>query len=179
MTKCSVLPRGFGTLPAGSAVRLKSRFALYSASGALDAPRRLAAVADLLAAVLADDFFGGDFDAPSADDFARVEDFARVDGFLPVDAPRLAVVVESALALRFEALFARVAALRGVVRFALDRAPARFAAMSTVLAKSMPERAQSAAPAPCEVIEEDTRPRAFGPFRPGRDRAGNCRGAWG
>lgn len=34
MTKCRDLPRAFGTFPAGSAVRLKSRFALYSASGA-------------------------------------------------------------------------------------------------------------------------------------------------
>src|SRR4051794_25994213 len=34
MTKCSVLPRGLGTFPAGSAVRVKSRFALYSRSGA-------------------------------------------------------------------------------------------------------------------------------------------------
>src|SRR4051812_34655692 len=33
MTKCSVFPRVFGTLPDGSAVRVKSRFALYSASG--------------------------------------------------------------------------------------------------------------------------------------------------
>ena len=39
MTKCRDLPRALGTLPAGSAVRLKSRFALYSASGAADAAR--------------------------------------------------------------------------------------------------------------------------------------------
>src|SRR5690349_4151106 len=34
MTKCNVLPRGLGTFPAGSAVRVKSRFALYSPRGA-------------------------------------------------------------------------------------------------------------------------------------------------
>ena len=34
MTKCSAFPRAFGTFPAGSAVLVKSRFALYSASGA-------------------------------------------------------------------------------------------------------------------------------------------------
>src|SRR6476469_9413298 len=39
MTKCSALPRGLGTLPAGSAVRVKSRFALYSVSGAAFAAR--------------------------------------------------------------------------------------------------------------------------------------------
>lgn len=33
MTKCRVLLRGFGTFPAGSAVRVKSRFALYSPRG--------------------------------------------------------------------------------------------------------------------------------------------------
>jgi hypothetical protein len=42
MTKCSALPRGFGTFPAGSAVRVKSRFALYSVSGAAFAVDRLA-----------------------------------------------------------------------------------------------------------------------------------------
>src|SRR5689334_1210051 len=41
MTKCSVLPRGLGTLPAGSAVRVKSRFRLYSVSGAALAVDRL------------------------------------------------------------------------------------------------------------------------------------------
>ena len=39
MTKCSAFPRVFGTLPAGSAVRVKSRFALYSARGFEDAAR--------------------------------------------------------------------------------------------------------------------------------------------
>src|SRR6476619_6829731 len=41
MTKCSALPRGFGTFPVGSAVRVKSRFALYSVSGAALAVDRL------------------------------------------------------------------------------------------------------------------------------------------
>src|SRR5690348_13056635 len=39
MTKCSVLPRGLGTLPAGSAVRVKSRLALYSVRGVVFAAR--------------------------------------------------------------------------------------------------------------------------------------------
>jgi len=41
MTKCKVFPFAFGTVPAGSFVREKSRFALYSASGA--APARVVA----------------------------------------------------------------------------------------------------------------------------------------
>jgi hypothetical protein len=39
MTKCSVLPRGLGTLPAGSAVRVKSRLALYSVRAVVFAAR--------------------------------------------------------------------------------------------------------------------------------------------
>src|SRR4029079_3577619 len=48
MTKCSVLPRGMGTLPAGSAVRVKSRFALYSPRGAVFVPRVAARFAVVL-----------------------------------------------------------------------------------------------------------------------------------
>src|SRR5215204_827221 len=157
MTKCSVLPRGFGTLPAGSAVRLKSRFELYSASGALDAPRFVATVAERLAADLADVFFVAGFDAPLLDDFAPAEDFARVEAFARVqdfalgEAPRLAAVVEPALGPRFAVVFARVAVFRGVVRVAPERAPARFAAMPSGLAKNMPERPRQPLVAPLKV----------------------------
>ncbi|HKH92980.1 MAG TPA: hypothetical protein VKA54_14320 [Gemmatimonadaceae bacterium] len=85
-------------------------------------------MAELLAVVLAELFFMADLDAPLADDFARVE------------APRFAAVGEPALAPRFAVVFARVAFLPGVLRVAPERAPARFAAMPSVLAKSMPEQ---------------------------------------
>jgi len=56
MTKCRVLLRGFGTFPAGSAVRVKSRFALYSPRGAFFDGRvavRFAVVLTLLFALFA------------------------------------------------------------------------------------------------------------------------------
>src|SRR5678816_2268338 len=53
MTKCSALPRAFGTLPAGSAVREKSRLALYSARGAAEAARERDGPTDFFAAFFA------------------------------------------------------------------------------------------------------------------------------
>jgi hypothetical protein len=75
---------------------------------------------------LVDDSFVADFEAPSADDLERVDVLRFGTAVVPLPAPR------------FGELLARVAVLRGVVRFAPERAPARFAAMRPVLAKNMP-----------------------------------------
>src|SRR5688572_16447747 len=81
MTKCNVLPRAMGPLPAGSAVRAKSRLALYSARGAVDAVRLRAGLAVLVEA----------FDLrlevavrPALPPVARFALFARAVGFRTV-----------------------------------------------------------------------------------------------
>src|SRR5690349_24731311 len=53
MTKCRVLLRGFGTFPAGSAVRVTSRFALYSPRGVFFDARVVVRFAVVLALRLA------------------------------------------------------------------------------------------------------------------------------
>src|SRR5688572_824390 len=88
MTKCSALPRAFGIRPAGSAVRVKSRLALYSASGAEDPAFDLED--DLLAGLALAAFFapalvrGADFGFAPFDDDRLVAVFARLADFRPV-----------------------------------------------------------------------------------------------
>ena len=124
MTKWSVFPRALGTLPAGSAVRVKSRFALYSASGVL-APRGLLAALpadldDVFAAFFAALPEGGLVRDALLDDEAR---FAEADVLEP--DPRFAGVPG-------------VAVFLAVVPFVPERAPVRFVAMPCILAKTMP-----------------------------------------
>src|SRR5215218_3288521 len=114
MAKCSDLARPFGTLPAGSAVREKSRFALYSARGADDAaPRR--GLPEVVLAVLRALRFAVDRSVPEA-----VEAAERL---VAAFAPRLA----------------RLAGFFPVARFLVpDGGPARLVAMSPIFARSMP-----------------------------------------
>src|SRR4051812_41254268 len=60
MTKCSALPRAFGTVPAGSRVRVKSRLRLYSASAA-DFFAAAFFTGVFFTAVFFADFFAADF----------------------------------------------------------------------------------------------------------------------
>jgi hypothetical protein len=105
-------------------VRVKSRFALYSASGTLAARR----FAGAFAADLADVFFVADLGAPLA------------DGLELSDLRGLALVVPPRLEPRFAAFFARVAPVRGLDRFAPERAPARFVAIPPFLPRTCPQR---------------------------------------
>lgn len=114
MTKWSVFPRAFGTFPAGSAVRVKSRFALYSARAFPDA----------------------DGARPAREALADV--FRTAEAALPVRPPRLAAAPDPTLAPFFATLLARVTAFRAVARFTPVREPARLVAMPLSFARSMP-----------------------------------------
>src|SRR5215213_2489917 len=109
MTNCSFLPRDLGTLPAGSAVREKSRLALYSARGAADDARVREGLAVLV----------------------EVSDL-RLDVAVRPAAPLDALRSEPF------GLFARAAVFRTAVRFVPDRVPDRVLAMPRDFAKSMP-----------------------------------------
>ena len=107
---------------------MKSRLALYSASGADDRLAALAGFVDFrVVLVPAADSFATDF---LAVDFARDRDF----GFEPLAEARFAPVV-------------RVAVLRPVARFAARRAPVLLVAMPAGCARSMPLHARLAASA--------------------------------
>jgi hypothetical protein len=150
MTKCSVWPRAFGTLPAGSAVRLKSRLALYSASG-VDDPARDFEEAPAFPTAFAPE--SGVF-ARELGVFARVDPvyarelgvFARVDAvFARVDAvfaPDLARAADAGFdplpEPRFGPAFVRLLGFRLAARFGAIREPVRLVAIPTVCARSMP-----------------------------------------
>src|SRR5436190_11309730 len=112
MTKCTAFPLSFGILPVGWAVRVKSRFALYSASGAVDARARVRE------AVLLPVF--------------------RAPFVVAVRPARVVLVTEPLLVARFSALLARVEVFRPVARFVPPRGPVRLVAMRAIFAKSMP-----------------------------------------
>ena len=110
MTNCSDFPRAFGTFPAGSAVRLKSRLALYSARGGEDVARARPSAPLLLGVV----------------DLLRAGDRVRAEVFL------LAAVFLLAVVLLLGADFLPA------VRLAADRGPDRLVAMPPVFARTMP-----------------------------------------
>jgi hypothetical protein len=145
MTKCSVAPRAFGTLPAGSLVREKSRFALYSASGTAARLDDLAAFVEvrLAGAFVPDRVAAPPFDALRFDEL-------RFD------------------ALRFDALGRPVADERSPVDFVARLAAVRFAevvfrvvAMSGSVARSMPFEAHGRCsrrrPGGCRTARETRR----------------------
>src|SRR5436190_19277712 len=111
MTKCSAFPRSFGILPVGSAVRVKSRFALYSASGAVDTRARVRE------AVLLPVF--------------------RAPFVVAVRPARVVLVTEPLLVARYAALLARVEVFRPVARLVPPRRPVRLVVMRAIFAKSM------------------------------------------
>lgn len=125
MTKCSDFPRPFGTLPAGSAVRVKSRFALYSARGA-DALLRVPPLGELPAEA---------FRAPRLA-VERLELEARevLDVFTRVAGPEADERPVAAFASRL----LRVADFRPVALFRRDRGLDRLVAIPSTFAKSMP-----------------------------------------
>jgi hypothetical protein len=121
MTNCSDFPRAFGTLPAGSAVRVKSRFALYSARG-VDDLARVRPAADLLSGVSV-------VRRLPAERFA-LEALAALERF---DGAEL----EEGDLVAFVAPLLRAADFL-VARLPPDRGPARLVAMPFPVARSMP-----------------------------------------
>ena len=125
MTKCSDFPRALGTLPAGSAVRVKSRFALYSARGA-DAVARVRALLGLLVEVFRAPRLAVERLALAA--FELLVAFERLEGS---EAEERRLVV-------FAALLLRAADFLPVARLLPDLGPDRLVGMPSTFARSMP-----------------------------------------